>query len=55
LRDSHDGDAYRAVYYLKHENVAFVLHCFKKKSKEGGEIPAADKVTIDTRLGQPGS
>jgi len=50
LRDSHDGDAYRAVYYLKHEDVVFVLHCFKKKSKKGGEIPAADKATIDARL-----
>ncbi|WP_296615466.1 type II toxin-antitoxin system RelE/ParE family toxin [Sphingomonas sp.] len=50
LRDSYDGDAYRAVYYLKHEEVVFILHCFKKKSTKGGEIPAADKTTIDARL-----
>ncbi|MEG3146732.1 type II toxin-antitoxin system RelE/ParE family toxin [Sphingomonas sp. RT2P30] len=50
LRDSHDGDAYRAVYFLRHEDVVFVLHCFKKKSTKGGAIPAADKATIDARL-----
>lgn len=49
-RDSHDGDTYRAIYYLKHEDVIFVLHCFKKKSTKGGEIAAADKATIHSRL-----
>jgi len=46
----HDGDAYRAVYYLKHEDVVFILHCFKKKSTSGGAIPPADRKTIDARL-----
>lgn len=50
LRDSHDGDAYRAIYYLKHEDTVFVLHCFMKKSTKGIGLSSADKATIDARL-----
>ena len=50
LRDSYDGDAYRAIYFLKHDEVVFILHCFKKKSNKGGEIPDRDKKTIEARL-----
>lgn len=28
--ESHQGDAYRAVYTIKLENAVYVLHCFQK-------------------------
>ena len=50
LRESYNTDAYRAVYFLKHEETVFILHCFKKKSTKGGEIPDRDRETIAARL-----
>ena len=39
----YDSDTYRAVY---------VLHCFQKKSKKGGELPRENKATIQARYKQ---
>jgi phage-related protein len=33
--EDHAGDAYRAVYTVRFENVIYVLHAFQKKSPKG--------------------
>lgn len=33
--EDHRGDTYRAVYTVKFENAAYVLHAFQKKSPKG--------------------
>ena len=45
-----DGDTYRAIYTAHFEEVVYVLHCFKKKSTKGRNLPRPDKETIATRL-----
>ena len=32
--ESHEGDAYRAVYTVKFGNAVYVLHCFQKKTEK---------------------
>ena len=39
--ESHDGNAYRAVYTVRFEKAAYVLHEFEKKSPSG--IPTATR------------
>lgn len=48
----HDGDTYRAVYTAHYAEVVYVIHCFKKKSTEGRNLPKRDKETIETRLAE---
>ncbi|CAN5668340.1 type II toxin-antitoxin system RelE/ParE family toxin [soil metagenome] len=48
--ESHDGDAYRAVYTVRFEEAVYVLHCFQKKSKRGISTPQADIELIERRL-----
>jgi len=50
ILEDNDGDTYRAVYFARLEDVIYVLHCFKKKSTKGGNLPAAEKATIERRL-----
>ena len=50
LIDNHDGDAYRAVYALRFETAIYVLHSFKKKSKQGIKTPQSDIDLIQQRL-----
>jgi len=50
LRDSDDGDAFRAVYVVKLIKAIYVLHVFKKKSKSGIGIPKFDIDLIEDRL-----
>lgn len=50
ILEDDDGDTYRAVYCARFKDVIYVLHCFKKKSTKGGDLPAADKETIELRL-----
>ncbi|QQS40389.1 MAG: type II toxin-antitoxin system RelE/ParE family toxin [Acidobacteriota bacterium] len=50
LRNHLKGDAYRAVYIAKLEDIIYVLHCFKKKSKSGIETPKKDLELIRSRL-----
>lgn len=45
-----DGDTYRAVYTARFEDVVYVLHCFKKKSTRGRNLPKRDRETIEARL-----
>lgn len=48
--ESFEGNAYRAVYTVKFENVVYVLHCFQKKSTIGISTPKPDVDLIKTRL-----
>ena len=48
--ESHDGNAYRAVYTVRLATAVYVLHIFKKKSKRGSETPARDLALIRSRL-----
>ena len=44
-----DGDTYRAVYTAHFATVVYVLHCFKKKSKQGIKTPQSDVDLIKRR------
>ena len=48
--ESHDGEAYRAVYTVKLKHSVYVLHVFQKKSKRGIATPKADLDLITQRL-----
>jgi phage-related protein len=50
IRESHDGNAYRAVYTVRYANAIYVLHAFQKKSKRGIATPKADMDLIEKRL-----
>ena len=50
VRESHDGDAYRAVYTVRYADAVYVLHAFQKKSKKGIRTPKADVDLIEKRL-----
>jgi len=50
LRESHEGNAYRAVYIAKLKEKIYVLHCFQKKSKSGIATPPKDIGMIAQRL-----
>ena len=52
ILEDDDGDTYRGVYTAHYEDVVYVLHCFKKKSTRGGNLPKADKETIEGRLAE---
>jgi hypothetical protein len=44
------GDAFREIYTVRYEEVVFVIHVFKKKSKKKSETPKLDKELITKRL-----
>jgi len=44
------GNAYRAVYTVKFENVVYVLDAFQKKAKQGAATPKVDIDRIKARL-----
>jgi phage-related protein len=50
LIENHDGDTYRAIYTVRFETALYVLHCFKKKSKQGRSTPLTDLDLIRKRL-----
>jgi phage-related protein len=50
LVDNFDGDTYRAVYTVRFESAVYVLHAFKKKSKQGIRTPRSDIELIKRRL-----
>ncbi len=50
LFDDHDGDTYRAVYTVRLTTAVYVLHAFKKKSKQGIKTPPRDVELIKSRL-----
>ena len=50
VRESHDGNAYRAVYTVRYADAVYVLHAFQKKSNKGIATPKAEIDLIEKRL-----
>ena len=50
LVDDFDGDTYRAAYSVRFGTAVYVLHAFKKKSKQGIRTPKSDIELIKRRL-----
>src|SRR6266576_1250641 len=50
LRESHDGNAYWAVYTVRFADAVYVLHAFQKKSKKGNATPKTEIDLIGKRL-----
>ena len=48
--DDYRGDTYRAVYTVKFENAAYVLHAFQKKSPKGIKTAQPDVELVSRRL-----
>jgi phage-related protein len=52
ILEDDDGDTYRAVYTAYYRDTVYVLHCFKKKSTSGRNLPKRDRETIEARLAE---
>ncbi len=52
IRKTASGDAYRAVYTVRFEDVLYVLHAFQKKSTKGIATPKLHLDLIKQRLRQ---
>jgi phage-related protein len=50
LVESHEGNAYRAVYTVRFEGAVYVLHAFQKKSKRGIATPQLEIDAVKRRL-----
>ena len=50
--ESHDGNAYRAVYTVRFEKAVYVLHAFQKKSPFGIRTAKRDVDLVEQRLKQ---
>lgn len=50
LVESHDGNAYRAVYTVRFAEVVYVLHAFQKKSPSGIRTAKRDLDLVADRL-----
>ncbi|MGP0092029.1 MAG: type II toxin-antitoxin system RelE/ParE family toxin [Xanthobacteraceae bacterium] len=50
VRESYDGNAYRAVYTVRYADAVYVLHAFQKKSKKGIATPREEIDLIARRL-----
>ena len=50
--ESHDGNAYRAVYTVRFEKAVYVLHAFQKKSPSGIRTAKRDVDLVEQRLKQ---
>jgi phage-related protein len=50
IRESYEGDAYRAVYTVRYADAVYVLHAFQKKSKKGKTTPKREIDLITKRL-----
>lgn len=50
LVESFEGNAYRAVYTVRFEDVVYCLHAFQKKSRRGIETPKEEIETVKRRL-----
>ena len=48
--ESHDGNAYRAVYTVRFEKAVYVLHAFQKKSPSGTRTAKRDVDLVAERL-----
>lgn len=52
LTTHYDGGSFRAVYTVRFENQVYVLHAFKKKSKQGIKTPKIEIDLIRRRLAE---
>ena len=50
VKESFEGNAYRAIYTVRFAEAVYVLHAFQKKSKTGVKTPRADVNLIGKRL-----
>jgi len=50
--ESHDGNAYRAVYTVRFEKAVYVLHAFQKKSPSGIRTAKRNVDLVEQRLKQ---
>jgi phage-related protein len=50
LVEDFDRSTYRAVYTVRFGDAVYVLHAFKKKSKQGIKTPQSDIELIRRRL-----
>jgi len=50
LVERYDTDTYRSVYVINLDKAIFVLHCFKKKAKQGIKTPKVEMELIRQRL-----
>jgi phage-related protein len=50
VKESYDGNAYRAVYTVRYAGVIYVLHAFQKNSKKGAATPKTEMDLIEKRL-----
>jgi phage-related protein len=50
VRESYEGNAYRAVYTVRYGDVVYVLHAFQKKSTKGVATPKAEMDLVKKRL-----
>ena len=50
VKESYDGNAYRAVYTVRYAEAIYVLHAFQKKSKKGIATPKTEMDLIEKRL-----
>lgn len=48
--ESHDGNAFRAVYVVRFEGAVYVLHAFQKKSPSGIRTAITDVDLVKERL-----
>jgi len=51
---AHHGNAWRAVYTVRYQDVIYVLHVFQKKSTKGIATPAREIDLIKQRLAEAG-
>ena len=52
IRESQQGNAYRAIYTVRYEDTVYVLHAFQKKSRKGIATPKADAAMLEKRLNE---
>lgn len=50
LVESHDGNAYRAIYTVRFKDAVYVLHAFQKKSPTGIKTAIRDVKLVAERL-----
>jgi phage-related protein len=50
VKESYEGNAYRAVYTVRYAAAVYVLHAFQKKSKKGIATPKAEMDLIEKRM-----
>jgi phage-related protein len=50
VKESREGNAFRAVYTVRFAGAVYVLHAFQKKSKIGMATPRADMELVRKRL-----